>query len=163
MNCPMELPIYDGGQVCSSLKVEREGLYYHFSCRCELPKGQMRRVYAINGLQIVPLGLLMPDGDGYTLRETVSVRSFPMEDITTAVLGSSPEPDLLPWRGEIDGAAVERSWLRKERNGYTLCIPREEPFPLPADLSQAKPKTCGTVECLCLSLDSEGMPVHTET
>lgn len=160
MNCPMKLPVYEAGAQRCLLSVEREGLYLHFSCRCDLSGGGMRRVYAVCGMQVEPLGLLMPQQGSFVLQAKRSVHSFPLDTIDTALIGRAPEPELLPWRGQIEGIPVETAWLRPTQEGYELYIPRDIPFPLPELSALAEPAAPGQIPCLRLLLDPEGNPVR---
>lgn len=155
MNCPIKLPVYENGRECGTLTVEREGLYYHFDCQCSLSAGPIRRLYVISAQQIVPIGVMMPKEEGFSLQESISIRSFPLEEIHNAVVGIVPEAGVLPWRGEIDGVPVEQSWLAQSAEGTELYVPQEIPFPLPASLAQAQPVLCGGIPCLRLRLEKE--------
>lgn len=160
MDCPITLPVYCNGQEISTLNVEKAGLYYRFTCRCSLPKGEILRIYGIDGLQIVPIGILMPHGDEFELHEQISVRSWSLPELRIAVAGFSPEEGVLPWRGEIDGVPIPSGWLRRTEDGAELLISQDEVFPLPADLDLTEPVECGGIACLRLQLDETGMPIH---
>lgn len=162
MNCPIKLPVFEAGTEVGTLEIQQTGLYYHFSCRCTPPKAAMSRLYAVNGMQVLPIGLPVPENGSFVLEKSISVHSFPWQAVTAALVGTALSPDVLPWRGEIDGVPIENAWLQKTGEGYTLCVPSAEPFPLTAELERAELVTVGGIDCLCLRLDAAGDPVHTE-
>ncbi len=161
MECPMTVPVYENGQQVCQLHVTRRGLYYHFACACELTSHRILRVYAVRGLHIAPLGILMPQRERFELEESVSVRSWPLDTIDAAVCGYAPEAGAFPWRGTVDGVCVD-GWLRKTDGGYELLLPDNGvDFPLPANLQDARKTTCGDVACLALRLDEAGALIST--
>ena len=50
---------YDGEPV-GTARMEKQGLYYVFSCRCRLPEEGLYRIYAINGDAREDLGICIP-------------------------------------------------------------------------------------------------------
>lgn len=159
MECPNTIPVYfDGQQICQ-LQVERLGLYYHFTCRCNPQSPRILRIYAVSGLQAVPLGILMPKDGEFVLDEKISVRMWPLADIDTAVCGYSPETGVLPWRGEVDGVTVD-GWLRHTSSGHELLLAENgAAFPLPANWQDVEQKPCGGIPCAALQLDESGQIV----
>lgn len=156
MECPNTIPVYfDGQQICQ-LQVERLGLYYHFTCRCSLQSPRILRIYAVSGVQTVPLGILMPKDGEFVLDEKISVRMWKLAAIDAAVCGYSPETGVLPWRGEVDGVTVD-GWLRPTSDGHELLLAENGAgFPLPANWQDAVSKTCGGIPCAALQLDENG-------
>ncbi len=56
--------IVQKGKPCGEAKAEKEGLYYHFSCRCRLPSGEMQRLVVSCGGKKEDLGVCVPmDGE----------------------------------------------------------------------------------------------------
>ena len=54
--------------------VERQGLYYRITCRCELT-GEVRfRVHVQGDRGAADLGILIPDGSGFGLRTSIAVK-----------------------------------------------------------------------------------------
>lgn len=161
MECPITTPVYYNAQVVCQLEVERQGLYYHFHCCCHLEPTRILRVYAICGMQIVPLGILMPKDGAFVLDEKISARAWPLDAIDTAICSFCPEDSALPWRSVVDGVTVE-GWLRRQENGYELLLPDTgEEFPFPANRQDAKPTVCGDIACLSLPLDAAGQLLTT--
>ena len=58
-------PVLLGDACVGTVRVEREGLYYRFSCRCDLPGGQMRRLWMRQGSRETDLGLCVPMDGGF--------------------------------------------------------------------------------------------------
>lgn len=48
------------GKPCGHVAVEKQGLYYHFSCRCRLPEGQMYCLTVHCGDRQENLGVCVP-------------------------------------------------------------------------------------------------------
>lgn len=156
MECPITIPVYFDGQPICQLQVERQGLYYHFLCRCNVQSPRILRIYAVSGLHVVPLGILMPKDGAFVLDEKISARMWPLDAIDTAVCGHCPESGALPWHGEIDGVTLD-GWLHHTSGGYELLLADNgAAFPLPANWQDAEPKVCGDMPCMALQLDEAG-------
>ncbi|MCQ2419269.1 MAG: hypothetical protein MJ085_05725 [Clostridia bacterium] len=156
MDCPIEISVYENDRTAGELQVRREGLYYVFSCRLALQASRILRLYVIYGFRVVPIGVLMPGADGLTLEHRISVHTWPLEKIATALCGYSPEAGWLPWRGAIGDTSV-CGWIRERENGYLLAVDVSgAPFPLIENISDAEPLTLSGIDCMCLSLTPEG-------
>ena len=70
----MEYEIMLGGQAVGKAAVERQGLYYTFSCRCSLQGEGMFCVTALCGENRENLGVLVPENGSFTLRTRVPVK-----------------------------------------------------------------------------------------
>ena len=62
-----------GGEPVGQAAVEKQGLYYRIFCRCRLTGEVMYRVWVTCGEQTQNLGLLAPDGDGFSLTARLPV------------------------------------------------------------------------------------------
>ena len=56
-----------GGKHTGKVIVRRQGLYYHFSCRCSLSGEIMYRLMVTCGTVNVNLGILVPENGGFAL------------------------------------------------------------------------------------------------
>lgn len=65
-----------GGQAVGKVQVIREGLYYRFCCRCRLTGDVVCKVVADCGGRRESLGILAPEGDGFSLTTRVPVKRF---------------------------------------------------------------------------------------
>ena len=54
--------MYDGA-IVGSAKMEKQGLYHAFSCRCRLPEDGLYRIHVICGEKFEDLGICIPMGD----------------------------------------------------------------------------------------------------
>lgn len=86
--------LYFGGQAIGKVQVTRQGLYYIFSCRCRLSGGVVCKVLVRCGGVTENLGILAPEGDGFSLVTRVPVKRFG---------GGSPEFTVVPNRPEFGG------------------------------------------------------------
>ena len=78
----MEYPIKQGVQVIGMAKVERQGLYYHFSCRCRLMGQIVHRLTVRCGDKTENLGIPVPGVDAYTLEKRISVSKLGQGEMT---------------------------------------------------------------------------------
>jgi len=65
--------ITQGNQVIGQACVQRQGLYYHFSCRCRLSGEVICRLVVTCGGKQENLGIPVPEKDAYTLNTRISV------------------------------------------------------------------------------------------
>lgn len=57
--------------------MERQGLYYRFSCKCVLPDEQIHSVWVLWGGGNRKLGVCIPKGDGFCLDTKVPIKYIP--------------------------------------------------------------------------------------
>lgn len=69
-------PIYLGGETVGQAKVEKMGLYYYFSCQCQLTGEVIFRIVAETGEKRENLGIPVPEGKGFSLKTRVPVSHF---------------------------------------------------------------------------------------
>lgn len=70
----MEHDIRMGRDVIGKANVERQGLYYQFSCRCRLGGTVIYRVIVTCGGHSENLGVLIPMGDVFGLEKKIPVK-----------------------------------------------------------------------------------------
>lgn len=59
--------VFLGNHPVGKVQVVKEGLYYRFICRCQLPGSGMYKLFAACGEKNENLGLLVPIEDGFGL------------------------------------------------------------------------------------------------
>ena len=87
---------YDTAPV-GTVRVEKQGLYFLFSCRCRLPDESLYRIHGCYGDDRVDLGICVPMGQLFGMDKKIPTRQIP-EGI--------PSFQLLPkdWKPEIPEA-----------------------------------------------------------
>ena len=85
------------GEPVGQATVRRQGLYWQFSCRCDLSGETVCRVRVTCGGQQTNLGILVPEGGKFVLNTKVAA----------STLGAGvPEFRVLPRRPEIKGKFI---------------------------------------------------------
>jgi hypothetical protein len=109
--------VISGGQAVGSVTVSRQGLYYHFSCRCRISGEIMfRLIMEIEGISR-DLGILVPIDGQFGLNTWVSMKSQGKE---------KPSFLLRPKREALDGILVRIcpeepfSYLTKLESAYLV-------------------------------------------
>ncbi len=69
-------PVYLDHEQVGEVTVTRQGLYYRFACRVQLPSDSHSRLYAYGEGDSRDLGLLVPNGNYYELQTRVPVKYF---------------------------------------------------------------------------------------
>lgn len=89
-----------GGRAVGSAQVERQGLYYHFDCRCNLSGEVIYRIQAKAEGTWENLGIPVPEKGGFTLRCSIAVKK----------LGSGPIAlRLVPKHSDLQGKFIPLS------------------------------------------------------
>lgn len=76
LNYPIKFENREAGEV----QVEKRGLYYYFSCHCELPDRRIYRVILSIGNTRQNLGICVPCEDRFTLFKRMPVKRIAGED-----------------------------------------------------------------------------------
>lgn len=71
-----QYPVTWAAKEVGQVAVTRQGLYYRFVCRVQLPAGSRCRLYACGEGEHRDLGLLIPGGSGYELQTRVPAKYF---------------------------------------------------------------------------------------
>ncbi len=66
---------YDGAGV-GSAQMEKQGLYYNFSCRCRLPDQAIYRIHVICGGNREDLGICVPMGDMFGMDKKLAAKKL---------------------------------------------------------------------------------------
>lgn len=61
-------PVFWNGKKVGDVQLHQKGLYYFLSCKCCLTGDNVCRLYADNNARQIPLGILVPDHNYYTLK-----------------------------------------------------------------------------------------------
>lgn len=77
--------VFMSGKNIGNVNVTKEGLYYVFHCRCDLPDSEIFRLFAENGKQVTDFGVLVPGKEGYTLLKKIPVKKFGEEPLSFRV------------------------------------------------------------------------------
>ena len=75
-------PVLFGKETAGKVQVLRQGLYYRFVCRCRVNGDAVCRLTAVCGGNAENLGVLIPDGDGFSLDKKLPVKHFGSEEMT---------------------------------------------------------------------------------
>ena len=73
--------VYLGNQSAGKVQLIRQGLYYRVICRCRVPGDQVFRLYAVQGNRRENLGVVIPDGDGFSLDKKIPAKNLAGEKI----------------------------------------------------------------------------------
>ena len=116
-----------GDRSVGTVQVEKQGLYYRFSCRCALSGEVMNRLWMRCGGKETDLGLCVPMGDGFGTEKRIPAKqcgdgapTFVLRSKQTEIKGNfipiSPEE---PFRylHRLENAYLER---RGERLGIVI-------------------------------------------
>lgn len=66
-----------GNETVGKMNVEKQGLYYRFSCRCRLSGKTVHSVAAVCGGNRVHLGICVPMGGQFGLDKKLPCKQFP--------------------------------------------------------------------------------------
>lgn len=75
-------PVNFGGQAVGKVQVRRDGLYYCFFCRCRLSGDVVFRLAVTCGKRQENLGILVPDGDGFSLETRLAAKKLGGEELS---------------------------------------------------------------------------------
>ncbi len=155
----MELTIYENAAPIGTLTGRREGLYWNFSCKLEKKTERPLRVYVLSMFTAEYLGI--PDAEGQ-LTARIPARHFPAEP-SGAIASPYPRGEWKPWRGELDGVAVDFCLLRQTEDGFTAALPPEEALKLPQWLEHMTQLTLFDQQWASVAMDRDGHLPPTET
>ena len=102
--------LYHNGQKIGSAQVQKCGLYYQFSCRCNLSSGTPFTVEACRGGKAVNLGICVPCGDSFGLQTRVPMKRLGEGEWHFSVQPKHKEPEGLfcPIRADEPFAYIDR-------------------------------------------------------
>ena len=73
-------PVLWNQEEVGEVGVTKQGLYYVFSCRMQLPPGSRCRLYACSQGDSRDLGLCIPEGNFFVLQTRIPAKYFPEEE-----------------------------------------------------------------------------------
>ena len=91
--------VYFGNRPVGKVQVTRQGLYYHFLCRCELTGDVMCRLWVTCADKRESLGLVVPVDGGFGLNTSLPVKRLGEGELTFSLRPSmtSPPENLSPF------------------------------------------------------------------
>ena len=115
-------------QAMGKVRVEKEGLYYRFSCECRLPQPGLYRLIAECQDREVPIGILAPGAGGFVLNTRIAAKKFvtPMTGFTVVATGDERKTKFIPLLPDAPFAYIsdlERARLSCEAGQIGIIIP----------------------------------------
>jgi hypothetical protein len=91
-------PIFRGGEIIGQACAEKKGLYYYFSCRCDLSGEVIYRLTVSCGEKCENLGVPVPDGKNFALNTRIPVNKLGEGDMTVRAVPKhgAPEGKFIP-------------------------------------------------------------------
>ena len=121
--------IYRNGVCAGSAEVKKQGLYYHFSCRCDLREGERIHLKVTCDNRVTDLGLCVPMDDSFGVETSVPVKKVG-SGTQEFFLGDRKVPAKeLPAEKEIA--------VKKNVSEQTVQVSAEQPFEHLAELDGA--------------------------
>ena len=122
-------PIELSGREIGQAEVTRQGLYYHFTCRCRLTGEVICRLAAVCGDQMENLGVPVPETGYFVLQKNVPVSKLKDGNLRIRVVPRHPQLDgkFIPIRPEEPFAYLSRlkdAYLQR-RGGQLGIVIRE--------------------------------------
>ncbi len=116
-------PVTLSGKEIGRAEVRKQGLYYHFACRCQLSGEVICRLAAVCGDNMENLGVPIPENGEFVLEKRLPVSKFQGDSLRIRVVPRHPalEGKFVPIRPEEPFAYLSRlknAYLQR-RNGET--------------------------------------------
>lgn len=102
--------VYLGNEMAGKAQVRREGLYYCFTCRCQLSGDVVCRLYVACGDKRENLGVVVPMDDGFGLNTRIPVKRLGEGEMVFTLLPKYdiPEETFVPVYPEEPFSYIER-------------------------------------------------------
>lgn len=102
--------VYFGNQLAGKVQVQRQGLYYRFTCRCRLSGDVVCRLRVTCGDQRESLGVLVPMDGGFGLDTRLPVKRLGEGEMAFTLVPKHevPEGTFVPIYPEEPFAYIER-------------------------------------------------------
>ena len=112
-------PIYVGEEVAGQAAVEKRGLYYCFSCRCQLTGEVIYRINVTCGEHSESLGIPVPEGKQFSLKAKIPASRFEEGEPSFRLVPRHPSvgEDFIPLSPETPFPylkRLERAYLAKQ-------------------------------------------------
>ena len=72
--------------------VQRQGLYYHISCRCQLKGDTIYRLFVSSGTTSINLGVVVPIDNGFMLNTKLPVKKIGEGELSFALSAKQKAP-----------------------------------------------------------------------
>lgn len=113
-------PISLGKEEVGQVYVERQGLYYHFQCCCQLQSEIICKVTAFCAGEHINLGILVPSGQNYILTRRLPVKLFGSDTPEFWIIPKKPQTqeiyvDIYPEEPFRYIAKLETAYLDRRR------------------------------------------------
>ncbi len=123
-------PILLGSEVAGQAEVKKQGLYYCFSCRCQLTGEVIYRIKVTCGERCESLGIPVPEGRGFSLKAKIPASRFGKGEPSFRLVPRHPGvgEDFIPLSPETPFPylkRLERAYLAKQ-DGLLGIVFREE-------------------------------------
>lgn len=122
-------PVCLGKEEVGQASVERQGLYYHFRCRCQVQSEIIYKVVVCCDGVHTSLGILVPAGKEYILAKRLPVRQFHFGRPEFWILPKRPQNkeiyvDVYPEEPFQYITKLEKAYLdkRRDRTGIRIQI-----------------------------------------
>lgn len=69
-------PVHMGGKPVGTVNVEKQGLYYHILCSCEIPDDTVCRLMLKSKEKTEKIGILIPAGKAFLLEKRIPVKNL---------------------------------------------------------------------------------------
>ena len=119
------------GKQVGIVSVKRQGLYYHFSCRCCLEGNVIYRLVITVGHSSLNLGIPVPEGGSFTLNTKLPVKCIGEGDMSFTLV-----PKHEPFSGTFIPISPEEpfAYISRLRNAFLvlrneqvgICIDKQE-------------------------------------
>ena len=145
--------VYFGNRPVGKVQVTRQGLYYHFLCRCELTGDVMCRLWVTCADKRESLGLVVPVDGGFGLNTSLPIKRLGEGELTFSLLPKHDKP-----AGKFIPISPEEPFAYIERLKQSYLVRKGEqvgkPFPPEQELAA---KTARLIELdMELNLDGKG-------
>ena len=122
-----------------SAQVEKQGLYYRFSCRCKLPDNGFYRIHVICGDKREDLGICVPMGDAFGMDKKLPAKKLGEGKPTFELLPRDWQPARLPEIQEMPPEEAETPEETTAVEEHPVEVPAEE---TPVEDSNSVPESC---------------------
>ena len=98
------------GTPVGKVLVQRQGLYYHISCRCQLKGDTIYRLVASSGTTSITLGVVVPIDNGFMLNTKLPVKKIGEGELsfTLSAKQEAPSATFIPITPEEPFAYISR-------------------------------------------------------
>ena len=93
-----EYYVLSGDETIGKVLVQRQGLYYHFHCRCAITGAVKYKLLANCGENTVDLGLCIPHSDGFGMDTKLPIKRLGDGELTFRLIPkhNKPEGEFIP-------------------------------------------------------------------